>query len=163
MVENELTKAIRDRATEILSLLVFPTDSPNDEQRAPTVINGFLPPKRSKDDPDFPFVIVRPGEGTTGSDGMSRVTVKMLIGCFSEDFDGHEYGLIVLAQLRTGFMQHPTLESRFRMELPFNWKLYDDQPYPEWMIEITTQWTIPTPQEIPDEGVTGYATQEQNL
>lgn len=160
MIEVELARAIRERSAEIVNLLRFPTDRPGEDYRAPMVVNGFLPPKRSKSNSEFPFIIVRPSAGVTGNDGYTRVTVKFIIGCYSEDFDGHEYGLIVLNELRTGFMQYPTLESRYRMELPFEWQLYDDQPYPEWMLEATTQWTIPTPQETPDEGVVGYATSE---
>lgn len=160
MIEVELARAIRERSAEIVDLLRFPTDRPGEDWRAPTIVNGFLPPKRSKSNSEFPFVLVRPSAGRTGDDRFTRCTVKFIIGCYSEDFDGHEYGLIVLNELRKGFMESPTLENRFRMELPFDWQLYDDQPYPEWMLECTTQWTIPTPLEIPDEGVVGYGPSE---
>jgi hypothetical protein len=163
MGEIDLARAIRERLLQVLAELRMPSDRPNLPPRAPTVVNGFLPPKRSKSDSDFPFVVVRPSSGTTGNDGLTRVRVKLIIGCYSEDFDGHEYGLIVLERLRIGFMELPTLENRYRMEMPMEWELYDDQPYPEWMLEVRTEWSIATPLEIPDSGVVGYDTQDPYL
>ena len=159
MIEIDLCRAIRTRSEEILKDLIIPADR-GFPDRSPSIINGFLPPKRSKAESDFPFVVVRPGEGNTNANRLTRATVKMLVGCYSEDFDGHEYALLVLARLRTGLMECPTLESRYRMELPFSWRLYDDQPYPNWELEITTEWSIATPLEIPDDGVIGYGPEE---
>ncbi|MBE0470510.1 MAG: hypothetical protein IBX55_13510 [Methyloprofundus sp.] len=155
MIETELTRAIRERLETIVENLRLKSDKKDQPDRPPTVVNGYLAPKRSNQQSDFPYLIVRPGQGTTGSDGFTRVTVKLLVGCFSEEFDGFEYGLQVLSLIRKGLMESPTLEKRYRMELPFDWELFDDQPYPEWVLEATTQWTIATPLEIPDEGVTG--------
>lgn len=155
MTEIELTRAIREKLELIVANLRLKSDKVDQPDRPPTVINGFLAPKRSNQQSDFPYLIVRPNQGITGNDGFTHVTVKLLIGCFSEEFDGFEYGLQVLNIIRLGLMENLTLENRFRMELPFDWQLFDDQPYPEWVLEATTQWTIPTPQQIPDEGVTG--------
>ena len=96
---------------------------------------------------------MRPNTGATEAILQSKATVKLLIGCYSEEYDGYEYALQVLAVIRKSLMENPTLENTFRMEMPFNWLLYDDQPYPEWAIEVTTVWTIHTPLEIQEEGV----------
>lgn len=62
--------------------------------------------------------------------------------------------------IRQAFLEEPTLpNSPFRMELPMDWVLFDDQPYPEWAIEATTEWTVASPQttapldDLYDEGV----------
>ena len=152
-VEIELARAIRERASFLLKDLLLETDVPGEAPRSPTIVNGYLPPKRAKDGSEVPFVIVRPNAGKTDTTGFTRVTVKLIIVAYSEAFDGHEYAMLVLQRLRIGLMEQPTLDQRYRMELPFTWDLFDDQPYPNWQLVITTEWTVPTPQEIPDEGV----------
>lgn len=151
-VEIELTSALRERLTVILKDLLLETEKQEEPARPPTVINGYLPPKRSKPGSEFPFVIVRPSKGITGDDGYTRCTVKILIGCFSEEFDGYEYAMQVLARIRAGLMQNKRLAERFTLETPFSWELYDEQPYPQWELELMTEWILPTPQETAYEG-----------
>jgi hypothetical protein len=155
MSELDLSKSIRNRLKEVVKNMRLAPDNKKQEFRAPTVVNGYLAPKRSNEESDFPFLVVRPGKGETGTDGITKVDVKIIIGCYSEEFDGHEYAMQVLNRIRIGLMEKRTLDNMFRMELPFDWELYDDQPYPEWQMKLNTRWTIPTPQELPDEGVTG--------
>lgn len=152
-LEIELTNALRERLAFILKDLLLPTEKLNDPLKTASIINGYLPPKRAGGaGSEFPFVIVRPGSGRTGEDGYTRLSVKFVIGCFSEDYDGYEYALQVLARIRAGLMENRTLADRFRLELPFTWELYDDQPYPQWELQVMTEWTLPTPQEIANEG-----------
>ena len=154
MNEVELTEKIRERLKADLALLQLPSEKMADTVRPPQVVDGYLPPKNATQTPDFPYVIARAGDGQTSESGMSNAEVKLLIGCYSEDYDGHNYCLMVMSYIRRSLMQNPFLEdSAFRFELPFSWKMFDDQPYPEWILEITTQWSVPTPQQIPDEGV----------
>ena len=47
--------------------------------RPPKIIDGYLPPKRSTDDDDFPFVIVRAEEGIS-QPGSTQVSVSFIIG-----------------------------------------------------------------------------------
>lgn len=155
MIEIELAKALRKKLEEILVNFRMPTDNPEFPDRPPKVINGYLPPKRSSTDPDFPFVIVRPSTGRSTNESTSRVVVKLIIGCFSEEFDGHEYALNVMTRIRTGLLEmtHYTLEKRYRLEFPITWELFDDQPYPQWQLDMTTEWTVATPQEMGDEDI----------
>lgn len=153
MIEVELAKALRKKLEEILAEFRMPTDQPNFPDRAPKIINGYLPPKRTSADPDFPFVIVRPKSGRTPDESSSRVAVNLIIGCYSEEFDGHEYALNVMTRIRTGLLEmtHYTLDNRYRLEFPLSWELFDDQPYPQWQLEMTTEWTVATPQDMGDE------------
>lgn len=152
-VELELAWAIRNRLEEAVKNFVFETDIKGHPHKAPQIINGYLPPKRQKDGPEVPFIIVRPSSGVTQNDGYSRVSVKLIIVTYSEEFDGYEYGLQVLQRVKQSFMQQPTLDKRYRFETPFKWEMIDDQPYPNWQIVVSTEWTVATPQLIPDEGV----------
>lgn len=144
---TELSRRIRARLTEIVSNLQLESEDPNDAIKPPRIVNGYLPPKGVNTGGDFPYVIVRPSTGRTGDDGMSTVEVKLLIGCYSEDYDGFEYALLVLDTIQHALLASPTLpDSPFRMELPIDWDMNDDQPWPEWVLEATTRWTVATPQ-----------------
>lgn len=156
MVELELAKALRERLLESTANLQLPTDSKGAEEtvlKAPQIVNGYLAPKRSTEVPDFPYVIVRPHIGQTQSRDNTTCELKLLIGCFSEEYDGYEECLLVMSTIRTDLLERPLLANQFEFQFPLDWQNFDDQPWPEWAIEVTTRWNVYTPQRIPDEGV----------
>lgn len=55
-----------------------------DINKPPQVITGYLPPKKSTPDPDYPFVIVRLVEGTDNQEG-ATIIIKIIVGTYSED------------------------------------------------------------------------------
>lgn len=150
MVENELTRAIRAFLSEVLKDYAFPTKS--GPTRAPQVINGYLPPKRTGSEDDFPFVLVRADEGTSDQES-TEVKVAIIIGTYSTDYDGHEYCLNVLARLRSALTSLPglLLAGRYQLRLPLMWTTYADQPYPQWQLDIQTSWLIRTPVPVSPE------------
>lgn len=165
MVELELCEAIEAEIKNATASLLLQYEEKDDDGnwkiKVPEVVSGYLAPKRSKETPDFPSVIVRPSASTTSDDGNTQCTVKLIIGCFSEDYDGYKDCYLVLDRIRSAFMEKGTLNKRFAFELPFSSDMFDDQPYPEWVLEVNTRWSIYTPQLIPDKGVTGYDNEAQ--
>lgn len=149
MQEMELCRDLRARLADVTQHLQLEADSNLIEYKAPRIVDGFLPPARSRgpkeEEPEFPFIIVRPSAGQTNASRATTATVKIMVGCYDEDYDGHQYALLVLAAIRRGLMEQPTVGSVFRLEMPFEWELPDDQPWPQWQLEITTRWTIATP------------------
>lgn len=160
MIELGLCDAIESNIKNATASLLLEYEDRGDDgsfkRKSPQVVSGYLPPKRSSESPDFPYIIVRPISGVTGDDGQSICTVKILIGCFSEEYDGYKNCFLVLDEIKRSFMEKGTLANRYRFELPFDWTMFEDQPYPEWVIEVESRWSVYTPQQIPDEGVTGY-------
>lgn len=114
--------------------------------KAPRVVEGWLPPKGSSDEPDFPYVIVRLCEGED-NDERGRVTIKIIVGTYSEEIEGWKDAGNIIMRIRNTLLITRTLNNRYRLELPLNWKLFEEQPYPEWIGEITTSWTIALPIE----------------
>lgn len=155
MVENELCRAIRELVADAVKDFALPTKpearDAEGELRAPTVINGYLPPKRSGADNDFPFVVVRADEGTTDDEG-TEVQVSIIVGAYTEEYDGHEYCLNVMNRIRTVLCSLPfgTLKNRYVLQLPVKWSGYAEQPWPYWQIDMTTTWLIHAPQTIED-------------
>ncbi len=156
MVENELTRALRGLCAEAVKNFALPTKSERgqekEELRAPQIINGYLPPKRSGQKDDFPFVLVRADEGTTDQDS-TEVQVSIIVGTYSEEYDGHEYCLNVMSRIRTALCSLPgmVLADRYRLKHPIKWSTYAEQPYPYWQLDMQTTWDIRTPQPINQE------------
>lgn len=147
MLETNLSKALCEfvaKATE-----GFRLQTKDGELRAPRIIEGYLPPKRAKDDDDFPFVVVRYEEGSS-EQGATDATFSLIIGCYTTEPDGYIYCMQVMERLRLALceMENQTLDERFQLSFPIRYKNVDEQPYPHWQLEMTTQWTFNTPQLI---------------
>lgn len=144
MVVNGLTKALQELCREAVKNFQLPTKGK--ELRAPQIINGFLPPKRSGDKEDFPFVIVRPEECVSDR-GSEQIKVTIIVGCYSEEYDGFEYGLNVATRIKEKLLTLPaeTLNQKYQFVFPLKWRMTSEQPYPEWQIEIETDWVTNTP------------------
>lgn len=155
MVVNILTKAIRELCAKAVKDFRLPTkDAPGPGKKekvlkAPQIINGFLPPKRANDNDDFPFVLVRPEQGTTDR-GSEEIKVNIIIGCYSEEYDGFEFGINVMERIKAAISQLPaeTLENRYQMRYPIKWSMANDQPYPQWQIDIETTWVMNAPVNV---------------
>ena len=145
MIENKLSEALRKFIGEDLKDYVLPVKT--GEARTPYIVNGYLPPKRSTASDDFPFVLVRPDHGTSDM-GQTEVTVSIIIGCYSEDYDGYEYCLNIMTRIRQALatMENQTLDERYQLQWPITWENPTDQPWPQWQLEMTTKWVFNTPQ-----------------
>ena len=134
MVINLLTKALRELCEQAVAEFRLPTKD-GKTLRAPQIVNGFLPPKRSTDIDDFPFVLVRPEAGTTER-GAEEIRVNIIVGCYSEEYDGYEYGVNVMERIKEKICTLPdeTLAQRYQMRYPLKWNMVPEQPWPQWQI-----------------------------
>ena len=151
MVENLLTGAIREFVAETLKEMVLPNEL--NGERGVHVFNGYLPhkePAKVSDDL-FPFVVVRADEGESDEDG-TLVTVSIIIGVYSEADDGHEFAFNIMSRIRTALTSLPglVLQGRYQLRYPIKWGTFSEQPYPQWQIDMQTQWLIRTPRPVPD-------------
>lgn len=145
MIETNLTIAMGLFIEDVVKDLKLPTKD-NPEGRAPRVIDGYLPPKRAVPEMDFPFVIVRAEDGTSDM-GRTEVTVSLIIGCYTTETDGYARCLGVMERIRHAMCDLPnqTLDDRYQLTFPIEWRNVPEQPYPYWQIEMTTKWTFNTP------------------
>ena len=144
MVENELASALRAFIAGAVKDYRLPVK--HGEMRAPTVVNGFLPPKRSNTEDDFPFVLVRLEKGQTTPEE-TTCTAVIIIGCYTTEFDGHEYCINVMERIKQALCSLPfgTLAERYQLRYPVKWELPDEQPYPQWQVGMTTEWAMQAP------------------
>lgn len=120
------------------------------EEKAPKVVEGYLPLKGQGEDPDFPHVVVRLISGEDDEE-QGTVVVKILVGTHKEDPQGWKDAANVIIRIRNSLLIHRTLDHIYRMELPLKWELFDPPPYPEWIGEILTTWIVPRPVEPMEE------------
>lgn len=139
-------------------------DTNRQTTKAPQVVPSYLPLKGTTDTADFPFVIVRmSSEEDTGD--RAKVTVKIIVGVYAEDIAQGSGDLMnILERIRQALFKKRVIDKRFRIEYPFSWQVPDEQPYPEWLAVITTNWTVPRPIEEVDygQGIYGETDAGQN-
>ena len=150
MVTNFLTKALRELCEQAVKDFRLPTKD-GQTLRAPQILNGFLPPKRSTDLDDFPFVLVRPEQCTTDRES-EEVRVNIIVGCYSEEYDGFEYGVNVVERIKEKICTLPaeTLAQRYQMRYPIKWTMVPEQPWPQWQIDMETIWIFNSPRNTDD-------------
>ena len=148
MIETDLALSLGIFVEQVLKDLRLPTKTP-DHFKAPTIFDGYLPPKRAMADDDFPFVIVRAEDGVTER-GKTVVTIALIIGCYTTETDGYAHCLEIMQRIRTALCELPaqTLAKKYQLAFPITWNNVPDQPYPQWQIEMTTKWVFNTPQMI---------------
>ena len=147
-----LCKALGEFLEAGLSDFLLPLEHKADVFRAPKIIQGYLPPKNSREskDDDFPFVLIRPDSGKTDADGCST-EVSIVIGVWDDDFEGHLTALTLKEKTgrcslyRTG--RRPLCE-RFILETPVSWENSPAQAWPFWQIVMSTRWTFRAPEIV---------------
>ena len=146
MIVSNLAKALRDHAADVLKEFRLPVK--NGEPRSPNIFNGYLPPKRSGNNDDFPFVTVTLDSGEIAQ-SHSEIKVSFIIGCYTQEYDGHEYCLNVYERLVRSLCSLPggLLDGRYILHLPIRWELLQEQPYPQWQMIIETEWSYEAPHQ----------------
>ena len=123
-------------------LVELPLEAVAGPRRPPMIVTGWLPPKRSEDEPQPPYLIIRPTKGRDDDDG-ARIEVQLCLETFSEDADGWQDLTNVVQRVRSALTETRTL-GPFHLELPLHWQLFDEQPLPQWGALLTTTWTQPS-------------------
>mgnify|MGYP001562928634 CR=1 FL=1 len=120
------------------------------DARAPQVIDGWLPPKTPAGE-DFPFLIVRPRDGTDASESAdqdSQATVEIIIGTFSDTVDGWLDVLLVVDAIRLYLAAAPALGGAFEPDGPLKWSLPEEHARPQWLGIVTTIFRLPRPLRV---------------
>lgn len=146
MIENNLTQALIEKIEDVVRDFRMPVNS--NERRCPTVLAGYLPPKRyDGTDEDYPFIVVRPDNGTSNREN-TTMTVSIVIGCFTEDLNGFEDCVEVMTRIRAALASMPNgiLDDRYILQYPITWDLLREQPYPQWQLNMETHWEYRSPE-----------------
>lgn len=146
---NEALSKRIEEATHDLSL-----ETREGDFVSPQVVTGFAPPPREEGSPKSPFIVAVPVKGDIGNDGYHRVKMGIVISVYSKDFRAADWLTTIASRIIRNLREKPTLADRYLLEYPIEWDMmFDEQPYPFWQIQMLTEFTIPAPVALPDEGV----------
>jgi len=147
-----LCDALKEHILSALGALALPVKG--GEYKVPAVFVGWLPPKRNApaSDPDAaPYVRILPVNGSDPEDpGNGGIcSVKIEVQAWTEDADGWRDCLNVFERLRWSLLSLPgrTLAGKYMMTpvdgKVMEWRLFEDQPYPFWMADMTVHFVVP--------------------
>ncbi|CCJ32888.1 hypothetical protein [Caloramator australicus] len=146
MVAIELLNELKKFIENVVEEYVLETNN-RETKKEPQVVVGYLPAKGESDIPDYPYVIIRAMNGVDNQE-KSEIKINLIIGTYSDDHEGWQDTLNIIQRIRQRLLEQRTLAKKFRLELPLEWELFEEQALPEWNGLIKTIWTIPQPQEI---------------
>lgn len=154
MREIELIKAIKKRCEESVRDLYYETADKKLEPRKPRILDGFYIPQEQSAfaKPDIeeiaPFIIVRPSKARERARDECVVTIDIIVQIYNKDpkFIGHYDLLVAMNRIRDNILHNPILDNVFEYDGGFEWQIQPEQPFPNWEIEIKTNWLIQNPQ-----------------
>ena len=168
MTALNLLDAIVARLHSIFSDYALPTKSGSEKKIK--VFAQFLPrpkgptvkPRGADEEPqddqygpddfeeNFPCVIVKFDEGVDKEENApdaTRISVRILIGAYdpSPDEQGYRDVMNIMEKVRLELLSDRLLNRRYRLEMPFKWYLFEDQPWPIFFGQIETAWETGRP------------------
>lgn len=111
------------------------------------VTPGFLKQRESASEIFFPHIVPRFIKGADTVNG-STVTVRIYFGTYCEEVtNGWRELFNLMEHTRQALLKKRTIANKFRMELPINYEMPEDQPYPEWVGYMDVIYTVAQPME----------------
>lgn len=127
------------------------------EFRIPKVFEWYLPFKnpRAEEKIDFPYIAPRIISGEDMDAGLhapllSTVRIDIAFGVYRESggIDGftHPDGaydlLNLMEHVRIALFRQSAIDNKYIIEKPYKWDIPDEQPYPLWVGQAHTIWTV---------------------
>lgn len=111
----------------------------------PKVFLGMLPEKDATDREEsyYSFIIIQMAEANDELD-KNETRFRLIFGTVSQTDQGYLDVVNLMERVRISLLRNRVLDSRYRLELPYKSKVYDDQFDPYWLGEALTIWTLPT-------------------
>ena len=99
---------------------------------------------------NFPCTIVKFDEGTDKEENApdaTRISVRILIGAYdpSPDEQGYRDVMNIMETIRQELLISRYLDRKYRLEMPFKWYLFEDQPWPVFFGQMETVWETGRP------------------
>jgi hypothetical protein len=99
---------------------------------------------------NFPCVVVKLDEGTDKEENApdaTRIGVRILVGVYDENpnCQGYRDVMNIMETIRQDLLTTRYLERKYRLEMPFAWYLFEDQPWPVFFGYVETVWETGRP------------------
>jgi hypothetical protein len=72
----------------------------------------------------------------------TRIVVRILVGIYDDNpnCQGYRDVMNIMETIRQELLTTRYLERKYRLEMPFAWNLFEDQPWPVFFGYIETAW-----------------------
>lgn len=133
--------------------LPLPRATQSDGEDGPLVFDDAMAYGEADLEENFPCVLIKLDEGTEkdskGPDAV-RIKVRLLTGVYddSSDCQGYRDAMNIVEAMRLDLLANRYLDARYRLELPLNWYVFDEQPWPVFFIGMDTVWETGRVSEI---------------
>jgi hypothetical protein len=121
------------------------------DRRAATIIPGWSPPKTPEGEL-FPFIVLRPRSGEDspqGADESARAQIRIIVGTFCDEDDGWIDVLSLVDAIRDDLNAQPAIVgTAYEHVGPLTWEIPEEQPRPQWIGFVTTNWQLPRAQRV---------------
>jgi len=99
---------------------------------------------------NFPCIVVIFDDGTDKEENApdaTRISVRILIGVYDESpgEQGYRDVMNIMETIRQELLKERYLDRKYRLEMPFKWNLFQDQPWPVFFGQIETVWETGRP------------------
>lgn len=111
------------------------------------VLPGYVKQNENTAGGSFPHIMLKLVKGDDAAEG-SCVTVKLCFGTYCQDAtDGWRELACLMERTRQALLRQRTIAKQFRLELPLQYEVAEDQPFPEWIGQMNVKYSVGQPRE----------------
>jgi len=125
-----------------------------EQGRIPRTVTGEIDSTKL---PDVPAIIVQAIAARIAlndSQTEKLVTARILVSIYDEDPKSHGYqdalNITEAIELALTSFGQQGIDKRYVINLPLNWQLAEQDTFPHFVSEMTTQWWLPAGRAMPD-------------
>lgn len=114
----------------------------------PIVINGYMPTKRKRDEPEAPVILIKFDGGNDDLNSNEAViTCDIIIVTTSEDDESGFFDAVnVCERIRGHLLSKRIIDNKYQIR-GFSWKVPPEQAYPYWMVVAKATYYVHLPQD----------------
>lgn len=152
MALNHLMDCLKQFTEDTLKDMVLPVKQENWTEQ-PLVrkidVYKYMPPTHSDRKELVPYIMFQPLAGADEEDSQthqrkSTLTVRGYIATFNYDGQQGQLSLVnIIERMRQALLTTGMIGDKYELELPFEYRIYDDNVSPYHEAEFVTSWSIP--------------------
>jgi len=154
MIDPLLLSSLVDFISKVVSGYIVEDET--GKQMAVSVVQGFLPPKRTEPDESYErcMIQVRYSDGEADwnpGEDQAKSTNRMVIAVRTASNDvqiGPANTVALMAMIQRRIYAHPILNRKYKATFPMKWTAPISHTLPFWEGEMTIPYFVPMAQEI---------------
>lgn len=125
--------------------LPLPQATQKDGEDGPLIFDDALAYGKADLESNFPCVLIKIDEGTerdSRGPEATRIKMRLLVGVYDDSCDcqGYRDAVNLVDAIRLDLMTNRYLDMKYRLEMPLNWYVFDEQPWPIFFACMESIW-----------------------